>query len=104
MIEKDGSVTKFGYTSLKDGQIRQAIDHRKSRRADILDRDEKWYCFYWTWKSIDGKESSKKFDEHIHYIDYTWGLTREHVLNELNSKDYKLNGIHINFEKNIYDK
>ena len=101
IIENDGSVTKFGATSLSDGEIKQAIKYRKCTRVDFLDNNEKWYCFYWTWNAIDGKESSKHFDEHIHYIDYTWGLTRGYVLKQLSSEHYSLKGIHINFEKSI---
>lgn len=98
IIEKDGSVSKYGQSDLTDGEIRQTINHRKCTRIDILDNNEKWYCFYWTWSGIAGNESSKQFDEHIHYIDYTWGLSRESVLEQLNSKKYSLSGIHIKFD------
>lgn len=104
LINNDSTIKKYGKSELSDGQIRHHIQQQKCMRVDILDNGYKWYCFYWTWNAISGKESSKHFEEHIHYIDYTWELSREYVLGQLNSKRYSLSGIHISFERHPHFK
>lgn len=86
--EKDGGITHFGKTTLKDGQMRQIIEQRSVKVSKFLDKVNEWHCFFLTYNSIGGSENGHK--PHIHYISNKWGLTREYVLNQLQSKNYKL--------------
>jgi hypothetical protein len=97
IIEKDGSVSRFGDTNLTDKQIKHIINNRKIYRADFVEKGDKWHCFFWTSKAIMGKENSKVFENHIHYINYTWGISKEYVLEQLASDWYSLKGIHLKF-------
>jgi hypothetical protein len=102
-ILDNGTIFKSNEVELPDMQIKNIINLRRCNRVDILEKDKKWHCFYWTWRAILGKENSKIFDCHIHYIDYTWGnhISKEYVLKQLESKSYKLDGIHIKFKNEL---
>jgi hypothetical protein len=94
--EKDGGITHFGKTELKDGQMRQIIEQRSVKVSKFLDRKETWHCFFLTYNSIGGDEIGSK--PHIHYISNYWGLTRDYVLAQLQSKNYKLPSLpHIDY-------
>ncbi len=89
--QKDNTIYSIGKTNLTDGQLSQAIDHRKGIMAKFLDRDDKWHCFFYTYKSLKGKEIAyKEGQPHLHFISHTWGLSREYVLQQLQSRVYKL--------------
>lgn len=100
-LEDDFSVSKFGKTSLSDGQIKQAIEHRSRTCAKFLDKGNKWHCFFLSYKSLSGKEKAwKNGTPHMHFISYKWGLFRETVLKELRSRHYKFGSLpHIDIEQ-----
>src|SRR5665647_1975084 len=43
----DNTVEKYGGTSMKDGQIKNAIDHRKRTIAKFFDKGDIWHCFFY---------------------------------------------------------
>lgn len=95
---KEGdTVTTIGETSLTEGQLGQAIEHRHATVAKILDNGSNWHCFFLTYKSLNGKEAYKDGTPHLHYISNLWGLTREKVVAELKSKNYNLPSVHIDY-------
>lgn len=98
--EKDNSISKIGATNLSDGQIRVAIDDRIVRLMRFLDKGDIWHCFFYSYKSISGRESiNKETFPHMHFISHTWGLKRDDVLKQLRSKEYRLPAMpHIGFE------
>jgi hypothetical protein len=96
--KEDGTIVKVGSTSLTDGQIKQAIDYKKTIVSKFLDRGEIWHCFFLSFKSLKGQESWNDGQPHWHYISSAWGLSREYVLEQLKSKEYKLPSMpHIGF-------
>ena len=96
--EEDRTITSIGPTTLSPGQIRQAIDHRSVIVSKFLDKGDFWHCFFLTFKSLKGEETYKNGQPHLHYISDKWGLTREYVLAQLKSKDYKLPALpHIDY-------
>lgn len=91
---KDEAVKVFGNTELSDGQLRQAIQHRKVIVAKFLDNGDRWHCFFTTFKSLRGEETWLGQNQpHFHYISNYFGLTREKVIEELKSEKYKLGNL-----------
>jgi gas vesicle protein len=96
--EENGDITSIGETNLTHGQIKQAIDHRTVIVSKFLDKGPLWHCFFQTYKSLKGEENYKDGQPHLHFISHTWGLSREYVLQQLRSKNYKLSSLpHIDF-------
>lgn len=92
-IKKDGSVEKFGNTELTDGQLKQALEQRSVKVAKIIERDEEWHCFFLTYNSIGGRENWKNGQPHFHYISNLFGITKEDLIQQIKSKEYKLGNL-----------
>ncbi len=94
LIHVDQDKVKYsGTTKLTAGQLKQVVDHRKVIIAKFIDRGDNWHCFFTTFQSLKGEENWQSGTPHYHYISNTFGLTREQVLVELQSKNYKLNNL-----------
>ena len=95
----DKEVEVVGKTNLSEGQLKQAVDHRKMTISKFLDSEDKWHCFFLTFRSLKGSETSyKDGTPHLHYMSNTWGLERNEVLKQLKRKVYKLPSLpHIDF-------
>ena len=94
----DNKVEIIGKTGLSEGQLRQAIDHRKVIISKFIDNADKWHCFFLTYNSLKGGESYNDGTPHMHYISSAWGIDRAEVVRQLKSKTYKLPSLpHINF-------
>ena len=87
---KDGKVNKVGKTSLTDGQLKQAVDHRKVIVAKFFDKDTSWHCLFLTFDSLKGKETWKDGQAHYHYISDKFGIPRQKVVEQLKSGKYSL--------------
>lgn len=87
----DDEVIKVGSTPLSDGQLRQAISHRKRTIAKFLDKENTWHCFFITYDSLKGEEAWKDGQPHYHYISDKFGIPRENVVRSLKSSKYQLN-------------
>lgn len=97
-IEDDETLKTIGNTILTEGQQRQVIEHRKVTVSKFFDNDKNWHCFFLTYRSLRGKENYKDGQPHLHYISDKWGITRDEVLRQLTSKDYRLPSLpHIDF-------
>jgi hypothetical protein len=95
-----GEIKSVGETELTEGQIKNAIDHRTVIVLRFIDNGTTWHCFFLTYKSWSGEKNDKNGQPHMHFISHTWGLTREFVLEQLKSKNYKLPSLpHIDFHK-----
>ncbi|RYZ20878.1 MAG: hypothetical protein EOO10_22845 [Chitinophagaceae bacterium] len=92
---KDGVVHKVGDTQLSDGEIAQAIRHRKFLNAKFIDRENSWHCFFLTFESIGGEERWKDGQPHYHYISDKFGIPRATVLQELKSRKYRFSPWHL---------
>lgn len=95
VIHKQGDkIIRIGETKLSDGQLRQIVDQQNVKVFKFLDRGEIWHCFFLTYKSLKGEEKAYKNGQpHLHYISDKWGLTREYVLDQLKSREYKFPSI-----------
>lgn len=100
-VKDDGSVKTFGETELSDGQLKQAIEHRKKNVAKFLDRGDVWHCFFVTYKSLNGGETwLGQKQPHYHYISNAFGIGRKDVVNQIKSEKYKLGNLpHIKLEE-----
>lgn len=90
---KDGKVFKVGKTPLTDGQLKQAVDHRKVIVSKFLDNKESWHCLFLTFDSIKGKETWKNGQPHYHYISDKFGIPRQKVVEQLKSSKYNLGNL-----------
>ena len=98
IITKENNVEVFGKTELKDGILRNAILHRKVTIAKFLDKDSEWHCFYYTYNSINGKESGEI--PHIHYISNNWTISRKIVVEELSKRHHSFtSSVHVNYKR-----
>ena len=88
-----GQVKKIGKTKLTDGQLKQAVQQRKVVIAKFLDNDDSWHCLFTTFNSLKGGETWKGGQPHYHYISDKFGFTRDQVIAELKSRDYKLGSL-----------
>lgn len=95
-LDRDtGEVKKVGETSLKDGQIKQAIEQRKVVSTKFIDGDNGWHCFFITYRSIGGEESWKDGQPHFHYISDKFEISREDAVKQFKSDSYPTTSVHI---------
>ena len=93
-VKENGHVKTFGKTELSDGQLKQAIKHRKVTIAKILEKEDVWHCFFTNYKSLNGEETwLDEKQPHYHYISNGFGLTKEKVIKELKSEKYNLGNL-----------
>ncbi len=90
---KNDKVIKVGNTTLTDGQLKQAINHRKVIVAKFIDKEDEWHCLFLTYDSIRGKESWNGGQPHYHYISDKFGIPRAEVLSQLKSRTYNLGSL-----------
>jgi hypothetical protein len=96
----NGQVVVLGETTLTQGQLKQAIQHRKVTVSKFFDKDENWHCLFLTFASLKGEEKYKNGKPHLHYISNKWGLPRTSVVSQLTSEKYRLPSLpHIDFER-----
>lgn len=105
LIDKD-KIYKIGETEMTDGEIKHAINFKKMTIAKFIDGSNSWHCFFYTLKSIEGKERGWQNEPHMHYISDKWGISRDEVIFQLKSKNYKLPSKlpHINFTRSQNEK
>jgi hypothetical protein len=87
-VNEEGGLETTGNSNLTEGQIRGAIEQRQTTIAKFLDKGNQWHCFFYTYKSLGGKET--RGVAHIHYISHAWGLKREEVLQQIKNGKYNL--------------
>lgn len=98
LLNDSGDVEVYGSTLMKQGELKNAIMHRKVTIAKFLDNDSEWHCFYYNYNSIDGKEANEL--SHIHYISNNWTIKRNIVLEELRKRHHSFtSSVHINYKK-----
>lgn len=94
MIHVEGDkVTSVGKTSLTDGQLKHIVNHQKKTIARILEKGDEWHCFFTTYGSLRGDESWKNGQPHFHYISDKFGISREVLIEQLRSREYKLGNL-----------
>lgn len=96
-IKDDGTIKTTGKTDLKEGEIKNLIEHRKVIVAHFFDKGDVWHCLFSTYDSIAGRERWKGGQPHYHYISSAFGFTREEVLERMKSGNYITTPVHIEF-------
>ena len=89
---EDEKLEIVGNSPLSEGQLKQAIQHRKRTIAKFFDRGTVWHCFFITYKSLR-EERWRDGQPHYHYISDKFGLERSDVVNQLKSESYKLSSL-----------
>lgn len=99
-VKENGEIQTFGEAKLSDGQLKQAIEHRKVKVAKILDKGDEWHCFFTTFKSLRGEETwLGEKQPHYHYISSAFDIDRSEVVKQMKSEKYKLGNLpHIKLE------
>ncbi|KYH04465.1 hypothetical protein A1704_17370 [Chryseobacterium cucumeris] len=93
-------IEKVGETDLTDGQIKQVIENRKVIVSNFFDNKFNWFCLFVTYESLKGKEGWKNGTPHYHFISDKFGISKEKVIAQLNSKEYKLGSLpHIEIDR-----
>ncbi|NDV43111.1 30S ribosomal protein THX [Flagellimonas sediminis] len=96
MEQEDGTVKKFGKSDLSDGQLKQAIQHRRVTIGKFLERGDVWHCFFTNYKSLRGEEKwLGKKQPHYHYVSSGFGLEKKKVIKELRSENYNIKNFHV---------
>jgi hypothetical protein len=97
-VNKNGQIESIGKTEYSNNQLKQALEQRKVTVGIFLERKDFWHCFFGNYNGLFGHELWKgKKQSHFHYISSSFGLSKEHVINELKSGNYKLKSFHIKF-------
>jgi hypothetical protein len=99
LLNDEGKVERYGKSQLSDGQIKQSIEHRKVHIARFLDLGNSFHCFFYTTKSLTGKENKLRAERpHLHYVSSAWSLPRKDLLEKLMTRRYNLGSTpHIDF-------
>ena len=101
--KEDGDITIVGDTKLTKGQIKQAIDQRRMLITKFLDKGDIWHCFFYTYKSLSGKESGGL--RHMPYVSNAWNFTRKEALLKFRDKYYPFSSVpHIEYIKDEFEK
>ncbi|RRJ86903.1 hypothetical protein EG240_15735 [Paenimyroides tangerinum] len=89
----DGSMEVMGTTDLSEGQLKQNLEQRTVKVGKILEKGDEWHCFFVTFNSLLGKENWRSGQPHFHYLSNLFGFTKEEVIEQIKSKDYKLGNL-----------
>lgn len=98
-LRKNNAVESIGHTTLTPGQLKQVITDRKVIHAKFLDKGDEWHCFFYTEKSITGKENYQGEQPHLHYISSKWGIPRAEIIAAIQRGNYKATPVHIDLIK-----
>ena len=98
-IEND-SVNIIGKTELTEGQLKNVVKYRKVIATKILENEDNWHCFFFTFKSMKGEEKHNNGQPHFHYISNKWNINKTEVIKQLTSEKYGLPSIpHITYHR-----
>lgn len=95
LSDDEESISIIGETTLKEGELKNVILHRKNIVANFLDKGSEWHCFYLTFKALAGKESWNKGQPHYHYLSDKFGVSREEVVRGIKSSKMPSTSVHI---------
>ncbi|GAB3221271.1 hypothetical protein J0A67_06875 [Algoriphagus aestuariicola] len=95
LSDNEESVSIIGETTLKEGELKNVIIHRKNIVANFLDKGKEWHCFYLTFKALSGKESWNDGEPHYHYLSDKFGLSRKDVIQGIKDGKVPSTPVHI---------
>jgi len=96
----DGSVKKWGTSDVSDAQLKHIMNNRRIKYGKILDNGDQWHCLLATFRGLWGQETwLGEKQPHYHYISNAFGISREKVVQEIQSEHYSLGNLpHIKLE------
>lgn len=87
------NVHKVGESELTDGQLKHIVEQKKRTVAKLIEKGRTWHCFFITYSSLRGEESWKDGQAHFHYISDKFGITKEHLIQQIRSRRYNLGNL-----------
>lgn len=97
--QDDDRIVTDGKTNLSQKQLKLALTERREMIINFFTKDEKWHCFFRTYKSIFGHEKAHVGEPHMHYLSNAWGYSKADVLHQLSERKHHLQSAHIWYEK-----
>lgn len=94
-LDDNDRIVKVGESDLSEGDLKNAIYHRRVTVSSFFDNGETWHCFFFTYRSLQGRESWNGGQAHMHYLSDKFGMSREHILKRLKSPKHPASSIHI---------
>ncbi|MBN2634920.1 MAG: hypothetical protein JXR61_01525 [Prolixibacteraceae bacterium] len=91
----DGTIEKVGETDLKDGELKNIIEHRKIIVSNFFEKNDIWHCFFITYNSIGRKENYKNGQPHFHYISSAFSISKEEFIESMQTGNYRATSIHV---------
>ncbi len=73
----------IGETDMTDGEVKRMIEQRKVIVAYFFDKEDVWSCFFYTFRSVDGKENWEGGKPHFHYYSSAFGVSREDFIKSM---------------------
>lgn len=95
LSDDEESISIMGETTLKEGELKNVILHRKKIVANFLDKGNEWHCFYLTYKALAGKESWNGGEPHYHYLSDKFGIPRKDVVQGIKDGKVPSTQVHI---------
>lgn len=90
-----GNIITAGKTTLSNDTLIHLVENQKKVLAQFIDFDDgRWYCFYRTQRSINGRETGSH-GPHLHFISNAYGIDRDSVVNRFLNGDTPGNGFHV---------
>lgn len=83
-----------GEHDLTDGQIKHLIQNRKVMHIHSLEKDDRWYCFYFAFSDVQGAHWKTG---HLHYSRNSWYKDLNGLVDELKLKRHSARSVHIKF-------
>lgn len=94
--KENGEIETIGNTNMTDGEMRALLEQRKVVQARIYHRNERWHCFYFTFKGLAGLESGLMGAKpHYHYLSDKSGIMREELNKRIADCDMPSSKVHI---------
>ena len=103
-VPENRKLTDSDRTSMRDkepnklfSKIRAIFEERKNYMIHLFESDEKWHCFYYTYKDME--PNSWNYGPHLHYVSYLWPEYRKRqVWESFDQRKHNIEGVHIRLE------
>ncbi len=95
-MKDDCTIETIGDTEMTEGEMRALLEQRKVVQARIYHKEERWHCFYFTFKGLAGEESGLMGAQpHYHYLSDKSGIIMEVLMQRIKECDMPRSNVHI---------
>ncbi len=87
-------------------KVRGVFQERKRIHIHVLEKDNEWHCFYYTYSDIEsGNKSHWNYGSHLHYVSYLWpNLRKRQVWESFDQRTVEIQGsAHIRLRPFVFD-